>query len=149
MRKLWLDFETRSFIDLKACGLDRYAKDDTTEVLMLAWAYDDDAVKLWVPILGQPMPQEIYAGLIDAAIEKVAWNYNFEKDILQYKLGIAVPQAQWSDPSILCANMSLPSVWIGRHRSQHQHRIEEDSHHRQDRNLSSFSQNHRNTRRRS
>lgn len=108
MKKLWLDFETRSFVDLKNYGLDRYAKDETTEVLMLAWAFDDAPVKLWVPILGQPMPTELYAGLIDAAVEKMAWNYNFEKDILQYKLGITIPQEQWFDPAVLCANMSLP-----------------------------------------
>jgi len=108
MKKLWLDFETRSFIDLKACGLDRYAKDETTEVLMLAWAFDDDKVKLWIPILGQTMPPELHAGLIDHEVVKMAWNYNFEKDVFHYRLGYVIPQQEWFDPSILCANMSLP-----------------------------------------
>jgi hypothetical protein len=62
MRKLWLDFETRSFCDLKDCGLDRYAHDITTEVLMLAWAFDDDPVQVWEPRLGL-MPAELLAGL--------------------------------------------------------------------------------------
>jgi len=40
MKRLWLDFESRSMLNLKQCGLDRYAKDASTQVLMLAWAFD-------------------------------------------------------------------------------------------------------------
>ncbi len=108
MRKLWLDFETRSFVDLPDYGLDRYSKDETTEVLMLAWAFDDDEPKLWLPILGEPMPAELHAGLIDPTVMKMAWNYNFEKDIFHYRLGYVIPQQEWFDPSVLCAYMSLP-----------------------------------------
>jgi DNA polymerase len=108
MKRLWLDFETRSYINLKDTGLDRYAKDASTEVLMLGWAYDNDPVKLWVPIRGQMMPPELHAGLIDPTVTKMAWNYNFEKDIFHYKLGYVIPQTEWFDPNVLCANMSLP-----------------------------------------
>jgi DNA polymerase bacteriophage-type len=108
MRKLWLDFETRSYVDLKDCGLDRYAKDETTEVLMLAWAFDEDEVKLWLPILGEPMPEELQAGLVDEDVMLMAWNYNFEKAIFAYKLKMALAQKRWFDPSVLCAYMALP-----------------------------------------
>jgi DNA polymerase len=108
MRKLWLDFETRSTVDLKDCGLDNYAKDASTEVLMLGWAFDDDPVSLWLPILGEPMPGELHAGLTDHTVQKMAWNYNFEKDIFQYRLLYNIPQSEWFDPSVICANMSLP-----------------------------------------
>ena len=33
---LWLDFETRSRCDLKACGVYNYAQDISTEVLCLS-----------------------------------------------------------------------------------------------------------------
>jgi DNA polymerase len=108
MRRLWLDFETRSMTSIKLCGLDRYAKDPTTSVLMLAWAFDEDYPKLWLPCLGEPMPQELLAGLTDPTVIKCAWNFNFEKDILHYKLGIAIPLVEWYDPNVLCAYMSLP-----------------------------------------
>jgi DNA polymerase bacteriophage-type len=108
MKKLWLDFETRSMIDLPDFGLDRYSKDDSTEVLMLAWAFDDDEPKIWLPILGEPMPAELHTGLTDPTVMKMAWNYNFEKDIFHYRLGYAIPQQEWFDPSVLCAYMSLP-----------------------------------------
>src|SRR6266496_830579 len=107
MDKLWLDFETRSFVNLKKAGLDRYAHDITTEVLMLAWAFNDEEVAIWEPRLG-PMPQRLADGLMNPLVQKMAWNYNFEKDIFQYKLKIVIPQDQWFDPSVLCTYMSLP-----------------------------------------
>jgi hypothetical protein len=93
---------------LKEVGLDRYAKSSLTEILMLAYAFNRAHPKLWLPILGEPMPQELYDALMDPTVELCAWNYNFEKDITQYKLGIEVPQERWYDPSVTCANMSLP-----------------------------------------
>ena len=56
-RILWLDFETRSPIDLKATGLDVYMRSHLTEILMLAWAINDGDVNLWVPIRGEEIPQ--------------------------------------------------------------------------------------------
>lgn len=108
MRRLWLDFETRSMLNIKNVGLDRYAKDKTTQVLMLAWAFDYEKPRLWLPCLGEPMPPELYAGLTDPTVLKCAWNFNFEKDILHFQLGIAIPLIEWYDPSVLCAYMSLP-----------------------------------------
>jgi len=114
MKRLWLDFESRSRLNLKEVGLDRYAKSPLTEVLMLAWAIDRAYPNLWLPCLGEPMPKELFEALMDAETEVCAWNYNFEKDILQYQMGITIPQERWYDPSITCANMSLP---IGLHRA--------------------------------
>ena len=108
MRRLWLDLETRSLLNIKNVGLDRYAKDTSTQVLMLAWAFDYDKPRLWLPCLGEPMPPELHAGLIDPTVLKCAWNFNFEKDILHFQLGIAIPLVEWYDPATLCAYMSLP-----------------------------------------
>ena len=110
---LWLDFETRSLLSLKDYGLDRYAKDRSTEVLMLAYALDQDEPKLWLPHL-EPMPDDLRQNLLNPEIKKGAWNYNFEKDIFEFVLGIIIPQSLWVDPSVLCAYMSLP---IGLHRA--------------------------------
>lgn len=108
MQRLWLDFETRSYVDLKASGIDRYAKDPTTEVLMLAWAFGDDEPELWLPCLGQPMPDRLHKGLSDQTVIKMAWNYNFEMNIFREKLAYDIPQKEWQDPNVTCANMSLP-----------------------------------------
>lgn len=44
MAVLFGDFETRSCVDLKACGADVYAKDPSTEVLCFGFAFDDEPV---------------------------------------------------------------------------------------------------------
>ena len=69
---------------------------------------------MWLPCLGEPMPSVLHAALMDEETEICAWNYNFEKDILHYQMGIAIPPERWYDPSVTCANMSLP---IGLHRA--------------------------------
>lgn len=107
MQKLHLDFETRSLLNLPDVGLDNYAKHDSTEVLMLAWAFGNEDVELWEPRLG-PMPQRLHEGLISAEVTKVAWNFDFEKDIFQFRLGYDIPQEQWSDPGTHCLYLALP-----------------------------------------
>jgi DNA polymerase bacteriophage-type len=112
-RMLWLDFESKSLLNIKDVGLDRYAKDPSTAVLMLAWAFDDAEPSLWQPRLG-PMPPELLEAIQDPSTILCAWNYNFERDILEYVLGLPTDQKRWYDPSVRCAYMSLP---IGLHRA--------------------------------
>src|ERR1035438_1601762 len=112
MKRLWIDFETKSLVNIKNSGLDRYATDPSTTVLMLAWALDMDVPQLWQPHLG-PMPAELRAALLDPTIQLCAWNYNFEKDILEFVLDIRTEQPRWYDPAVLCGYMSLP-IGLGR-----------------------------------
>ena len=107
-RRLWIDFESRSRIKLKQHGLDRYAKHASTEPLMLAYAFDEAEPKLWKIWLGESMPDDLREGLLDPNTLKCAWNFNFEKDITEFRLGIRIPLEQWFDPSVLSAYMSLP-----------------------------------------
>jgi DNA polymerase bacteriophage-type len=39
-----IDFETRSAVDLRKTGVERYAEEPTTSVLCLAWCFDEDQV---------------------------------------------------------------------------------------------------------
>lgn len=103
-----MDWETRSLVNIKNSGLDRYVHDSSTKVLMLAWAVDMGEVQLWQPHLG-PMPSELLSLITDKKVQKAAWNFNFEKDILEFVLGIPTTVEEWLDPSILCAYMSLPT----------------------------------------
>jgi DNA polymerase len=81
MRVLHGDFETRSAVDLKACGADVYARHDSTDILCFAYAFDDGPVELIR--LGDPLPNEIKLHLLDggifvahnAAFELAIWNY--------------------------------------------------------------------------
>jgi DNA polymerase bacteriophage-type len=79
---LWIDFETRSRVDLGAKGVYNYAQDLSTEVLCMSYAFDDGEVQTWVP--GKAIPESIYAykGPI------YAHNAAFERLIFWYVLQI-------------------------------------------------------------
>lgn len=107
-RRLHFDFETYSEADIKKVGSDVYAQDPSTEVLMCAYAFDDDDVQLWVPAKGEPLPQELLRAWLDTGTVKFAWNKPFEWSILKHVLGIEIPHNQWRDPMILAMTCSFP-----------------------------------------
>lgn len=45
----WIDFETRSRCDLLTRGAYNYARDPSTVPLCMAYAFDDEPVRLWTP----------------------------------------------------------------------------------------------------
>ena len=59
MKTVHLDYETRSTLNLKDCGLDRYMKHPSTQPLMCAYAFDDGPVKMWCCWTGEEMPDGI------------------------------------------------------------------------------------------
>ena len=79
---LWIDFETRSRVDLGAKGVYNYAQDMSTEVLCMSYAFDDGEVVTWLP--GQPFPDEVsrHKGPI------YAHNAAFERLIFWYVLQV-------------------------------------------------------------
>lgn len=88
MTHLHIDFETRSTADLKEVGLDNYARDPSTEVWCMAYAFDDEPVELWTP--GQPMPDRVLDhvagdGIVvghNVAFELAIWNAKFDQSLL-------------------------------------------------------------------
>ena len=81
-KMLWLDFETRSYCDLKSRGVYNYAQDLTTEVLCMSYAVDDGEVLTWLP--GQPLP--------DLTGHRImAHNAAFERLICWYVLQVNIP----------------------------------------------------------
>ena len=54
MIKVSIDFETFSECDIRSAGAWAYATHESTRVLCMAYAYEDQPVKLWVP--GEKLP---------------------------------------------------------------------------------------------
>ena len=78
MTILWLDFETRSRCDLKTKGVYNYAQDASTDVLCMAYAFDDNDVATWTP--DQLFPDDVrkHTGRIfchNAAFERLIFWY--------------------------------------------------------------------------
>lgn len=105
--RLFLDFETRSELDLKIHGLDNYARHPSTQVLMLAYAVDEGEVHLWEPHMG-PMPRGLTTSLESHMITKVAWNVPFEHNIFKHVLKTDLPFWQWIDPQVRARMLSMP-----------------------------------------
>ena len=97
-----LDFEVRSFIDLPDRGLDVYAKDDSTEVICMAYSIDGGPVKLWTPETA--LPQFMYA---ENTIFQ-GWNVAFEVNIMRHVLGINVPWERTRDTMAWAAANNCP-----------------------------------------
>ena len=78
---LFVDYETRSPVDLKTHGLARYAKDPQTEPLMMAWAFNDEPIALWLP--GEDLPARVRQH-VSASGLVVAHNFQFEAAIWNF-----------------------------------------------------------------
>lgn len=112
LRKLHLDYETFSTLDLTKVGHYRYAEDPSTEILMAAYAFDDGPVKIWVPAEGEAMPLDLQMGLNDPSTEVKAWNAAFERQITANKLphgrALAAP-SRFRCTMVECMSIGLPA----------------------------------------
>lgn len=102
-----LDIETYSEVDLKKSGLYRYAEDETTEVTVACFAFDDGPVQYWFPdraahVLADQLPGQVHLGPcpkdlaahIDAGRPVHAHNAQFERVVLNGPAGrrLGVPK---------------------------------------------------------
>lgn len=107
MDKLFLDFETRSAIDIKKCGAFRYIEDESFDVLLLAYAFDDRPVRVVDFASGETWPEEFLRELRDPAVTKVAHNAIFERTVIGKLQGYTPPE-EWLDTMHLAAQCGLP-----------------------------------------
>ena len=99
MTTLWLDFETRSECDLLARGSYNYARHESTQVICMAYAFDDEDVRMWTPgyshvngalriwVPGQKFPKRIIDA-VQAGAMIYAHNAAFERLIFWHVLGL-------------------------------------------------------------
>ena len=107
MDKLFLDFETKSAIDIKKSGAFRYIEDESFDVLLLAYAFDDKPVRVVDFASGETWPEEFLQALRDPAVTKVAHNAIFERTVIGKLLGYTPPE-EWLDTMHLAAQCGLP-----------------------------------------
>ena len=107
MDKLFLDFETKSAIDIKKSGAFLYVEDESFGVLLLAYAFDDGPVQVVDFTQGETWPEEFLQALRDPAVTKVAHNAIFERTVIDKLLGYTPPE-EWLDTMHLAAQCGLP-----------------------------------------
>ena len=93
MRQLFLDIETYSSVDLKVCGSYRYIESPDFAIILLAYAFDDEPVKI-VDVEMEGYPEDFVEGMHDPNTLKLAFNAQFERTCFR-RIGMDIPIEQW------------------------------------------------------
>lgn len=111
MRRLHIDIETYSSIDLKTSGVYRYVEDPDFTILILTYAFDDDepvTLDLASVLDGDSLPESFVTALTDPKIVKVAHNATFERICLGAYLKTYFNSLQWECTAVKAAYCGLP-----------------------------------------
>lgn len=108
MKRLSIDLETYSSVDLGKSGVYKYAESEDFEILLFAYSIDDGEVKVIDLASGEIIPKEILSALSDESIEKWAFNANFERVCLSRLLGNRLRPKGWYCTMIWSAYLGLP-----------------------------------------
>ena len=111
MRRLHIDIETYSSVDLKTCGLYRYVESPDFHIQLLTYCYDDGPLRLidLISVMdGEDLPPQFVADLYDPRIVKVAHNATFERVCLSKHFNKSIPVTQWECTMIKAAYCGLP-----------------------------------------
>jgi len=78
MRHLSIDIETFSSVDIKKSGLYKYVQSSDFQILLFAYSFDGEPVKIIDLAQGEILPMELTAALQDPNVIKHAYNAPFE-----------------------------------------------------------------------
>ena len=106
-KKLQIDIETFSDVDLVTSGVFRYVEGNF-HILLFAYAFDDEEVQCVDLACGEQIPQDVIDALHDSSIIKTAWNAQFERTCLSKYLGTQLSPDSWQCTMVWAASLSLP-----------------------------------------
>lgn len=127
-RRLFIDLETYSSVDISKAGAFKYVEADSFEIILLAYAWNDEPVRCLEPLKLQEdlnrlahdrhykrkyvdmdeELQDVIAGLLDPDTIKVAHNSAFERAALSKYLHRDLPPEEWEDTMVMAAMNGLP-----------------------------------------
>lgn len=110
---LSIDVETFSDVDLKKCGVYKYASSPDFEILLFGVSVDGGEVTVYDLASGDTMPEEIIQALSDDSVIKWAYNASFERICLSVWLRRNYPQyfSSYSIEEDTVRNYLDPSSW--------------------------------------
>ena len=113
MKKLMMDIETKSDIDLAKAGVYRYADSPYFDLLLFAYSVDDNPVQMVDLASGEQLSEEILNALTDDRIQKHAFNASFERVCLSVWLRRNYPErfVSYGSPEDACGNYLSPKAW--------------------------------------
>lgn len=110
---LSIDLETFSDVDLKKCGVYKYAESHDFEILLFGVSVDGGEVTVYDLASGDTVPEEIIKALSDDSVIKWAYNASFERVCLSVWLRRNYPQyfSSYSIEDDTVRNYLDPSSW--------------------------------------
>lgn len=124
MENLSIDLETFSSVDLKKCGVYKYAESDDFEILLFGYSVDGGEVQVVDLAQGETIPEVVLSALTDETVTKWAFNAQFERVCLSRYLrdkginvnpgqtvkseGLFLNPCSWHCTMIWSATLGLP-----------------------------------------
>ncbi|WP_373219214.1 DNA polymerase [Ruminococcus sp. 5_1_39BFAA] len=123
MKETLVDIETYSEVDIKSCGLYRYATDPSFEILLIAWATDDGSgfgeTQCCDLATGDPFPAELLEAFQSGTVRLIAHNASFERVCFSVHLqrhfpgqylqpGAFLSPENWLCTMVMAGSLTLP-----------------------------------------
>ena len=115
-KNLHIDIETFSSEPISDTGAYKYAQSNDFEILLCAWAFDNDPVQCIDLAQGKELPEWFIDSLTDETVTKCAHNASFERicfTMLLRRQGVLkqdewLDAKQWKCSMVQCARCGLP-----------------------------------------
>lgn len=108
MALLAIDIETYSDVDLTKSGVYAYCDSPQFEILLFAYAFDDEPTEIIDLACGERLPKRVLDALEDTAVIKTAFNAAFERTCISKHLGKKLSPAAWQCTAVQSAMLALP-----------------------------------------
>ncbi len=108
MEQLSIDIETFSPVNLKDCGVYKYAESLMFTILLFGYSVDGGPVIVIELASGEKIPDEIIEAIKDDKVIKWAYNANFERVCLSAYLGVYLDPKSWRCSMIWASYLGLP-----------------------------------------
>ncbi|WP_352420758.1 DNA polymerase [Proteiniborus sp.] len=106
MTTLAIDIETYSDINLKECGVYKYVDSPNFRILLFAYAFDAEEVKIVDLENGEGIPSRVYHALHDDNVIKTAFNAQFERVCIDKYLKIKTEN--WECTMVKALSLGFP-----------------------------------------
>lgn len=113
MSLLAIDIETFSDVDLPKCGVYAYSDSSNFEILLFAYAFDDEPTQVVDLACGEQLPGRVLAALEDETVTKTAFNAAFERTCISRYLGRRLSPVSWQCTAVQSAMLALPLTLDG------------------------------------
>lgn len=110
---LSIDIETYSSVDITKCGVYAYTEAEDFQILLFAYAYDDEPVDIIDLACGEKLSQKIIEDLVNPRVIKTAFNANFERTCLAKYLNEPMQPEQWRCSAVHALTLGLPASLDG------------------------------------